>query len=207
MRYFLSSLVDEHTRAYVRDNMRQFNKFKRNMQFVPLDELHFNYKYLGENTNAEVLTEVMEGLAEALSQIPLQKFAHELLPIQFGKKSELVPSALRLLLKKDESLNELNRIIHFTSVAIAGEAIVVRKDPENLLGSIRIAEVRRSTSPSDRKQIASIISGFPDPHPVTIDNITLIGRDVFRNQPVTKIIRKIVLPSYNWAVIVQSTYV
>lgn len=194
MRYYLSTLLDKQTRDYVRDVYRKLNKFKSSLDMAELDTLHFNYKYLGKDISTEVIQEIEMNLSDLVKSAPMHAFQHPLQKIKWGGKLEYMPSTFRIELKRTPELNELFRLLHITSAGTDSEEVIRKKDPNTLLGVIKIAEIRTNLKMRERKTIEGIIAEIPAPPAITVDNFSIIGTDYIRNKFKQRLVSKINLP-------------
>lgn len=191
MRYFLSSLIDAKTSSYVRDFYQSLNKYKRFVAISNVTELHFHYKYLGENLDTDNLNRFMQELNTMFKELGMMPFSHPLEPLKLGKKGEYSPATIAFRLRKDEALLQFNRLMQQLALNSLGDEIVQRKDLESWLGVIKVAEVKRNTSPSLRVDIGKHVQNYPSHPYVHVENICIIGKDLYRGKQRLRVVKRI----------------
>jgi 2'-5' RNA ligase len=182
MRYFLSSLLDKNTRDYIRDRKRDLAKYKRNFEFVPIEYLHQNYKYLGKNLLEIELQNIVEDVTDFINTANLRAFTHPISKLRFGKQGELSPKVLHMDLKNTESLNVLDKALHEAIIKSLNPNVPRRKDNNQLLNTIKIAQLQNNMGQSEIDDLFAKLKNFKQPEDTLIDNFVIIGTEINRNK-------------------------
>jgi len=191
MRFFLATIVDLNTKAYVRDLVQKLTKYKRNFEFTANDLLHFNYKYLGKDLNDLTASQLGSSIADTIRKLHLVSFTYPLLKPSFGANSELNTDTLTMRLDPTKELNELYRLVQAITVEVQDDKLVRRKDHNRLLGVIKIGQITTNISSGDRDKVESIINQIVSIPTLTVDNLSIIGSELVRNKVKLKLIRRI----------------
>ena len=193
-RFFLSTTLDEKAQASFRDAYKNFDKFKRNFIFTPVDFLHFNYKFLGIDLNEDVISAISKRVEDMVNSKNISSFTHPLDSLKFGKKNDInIPQALRAELKKDISLKGFSKFLHTTLVEFIGDEIARKKESNSYVGVIKLASVKGNISVEDYKSIMDIVKKHKLPESIVIDNLTIISTSVDRNRVIVTPIKRISL--------------
>lgn len=193
MRYYLVSFVDNQVRDKWRDSRRILVKYQRSLLMRELDELYFVYKYLGEDLEPEEIGWISSGLEKFVQGANIMSFTHPIMPVKVGRKSgELSSREIALHLKQTPELKQLFRIINDRVVGLSGD-VVRRKDNNRWLGKVRLATIRPNASVPQQQEIANLVKTLPFPNEVVINNIGIIGLEVYNHKPRLKRIKEIEL--------------
>ncbi len=191
MRYFLSSLVDKNTRDYIRDRKRDLAKYKRNFEFVPIEYLHQNYKYLGKNLLEIELQNIINDVTDFINTTNLRAFTHPVSKLKFGKQGELSPKVLHMGLKNSESLNTLDKVLHEAVIKSLNPNVPRRKDNNQLLNTIKIGQLRNNMGQREIDDLFQILKNFETPGDIFIDNFVIIETEINRNKVKYKVVERI----------------
>lgn len=183
MRYYLVSFVDDNFKTLWRDGRRSLAKHQRQLNLRDLDELYFVYKYLGEDIPVDEINYLASGLESFVEGAAIRKFSHPLTTLKVGRKhGELSATEIAVTLKQTPELKQFFRIINDRVVGLSNE-VVRRKDHNRLLGKIKLAVVRPNTSVREQAEINSKIKDLVFPVEILIDNISIVGLEVFNRKP------------------------
>jgi hypothetical protein len=181
MKYFLSTLIDQNLKDYFRDFKRDLSKFKRNLRFVPLDQMHFDYKYLGQDLSPSVIEYIYKSLEDFQSSRQFKSFSHPLTPLQFGKKSELSPNRIHTSLEASNELNQIMRIIHDVVKEIP--EVKRSKDDNRQLGAIPVAKVTTNMNTDLRSKLAEAVAEAPPPPDILVNNLSVVSLRSVKGKP------------------------
>lgn len=187
MRYFISVLADQNFKDYTRDLARFLSSYKRNLVFVPLDELHFNLKFLGSDLSKEEIENLAFLFKEKILSRRLVPFSHPVGKIDVHMAGLKKPESLRVKLKQTPDLNEFARLINDWTGESGVNNLVLRKDYNRLIGAIKLANFKGNISSHEFEILEQKLKEFVGPTTITITGLTIFSTETYRNKFYRKI--------------------
>jgi|GEM_PF-7072031 len=193
MRYYLGGIPDQTFVDYARDLNRALEPFKRSLRVTPLTDLKFYWKYLGENFQPIILEELEAQLKLKFAELHVSEFTYPLSPVIFGSKWEYRPDVIFARLEPSEELNAFYRLLHELAIERQDLSIVRRKDPNHLVGNIKMAALKGNISQADLKALEETVKAYQRPPAIKISSVVFIGTEIYRGQVQSTILKTIPL--------------
>lgn len=187
MRIFIGTLAKKEFQDFVRDTKQSLAKHKRQIEFTDLSALLCRYKYLGNNLDDKLIDRLGTSLKELVEKYQLKAFVHPLTKVMVGDKGAHDIDVVKIKLKQDNSILEWYRIVNALVLEAIGDAVPRKQDLPSLQGLIKIASVRRNVKVKDKQAILEKFKEMGSPASLSIDNLTIFGRELVKGKVNTRI--------------------
>ncbi|BCX14075.1 MAG: RNA 2',3'-cyclic phosphodiesterase [Candidatus Dojkabacteria bacterium] len=174
MRLFIAVFPPKEYLEYFRNVARLFNKQKRNLKFVPTDQLHITLKFLGNSVSENSYNIIRESLVE--NSHSFKPVNIELSDISFGFPKERFPKILLSKVKSTESLVGLSDEIHNLTQALKLKDTIRRKNRYANNFHVTLARLKDNAQKSTAKNIKSMTENInlQKPEPIEIDEFYIV---------------------------------
>ena len=154
-RSFLSIKPDAESRSVLRDINRNFKKYSRNFNFIPLEQLHITLQFLGNSVSGQSLS-IIEQMIKPIVE------NHEPITIvldklNFGFHSQNIAKHLFFSIEENQQLNHLVKEIHENIKLSPIIDINKKKDHSKLINHLTIARVKGNSNRSFSREINDFI--------------------------------------------------
>jgi 2'-5' RNA ligase len=171
MRLFVALFPPKEYLDYFREVTRFFTKQKRNLKFVPIDQLHITVKFIGANVSDTSYEQIREILNINYSPVSIA-----LSGISFGFPRERFPKILLAKIKSTDSLIDLSNTVHSSIQSLKLKDTIRRKNRYANNFHVTIARLKDNSQKSVANNIKSQVKNFyiSPPPPCMINEMYLM---------------------------------
>lgn len=144
MRLFLCIFPDDQTRSYFRDVKQQLAKFKRNINFVDLDQIHLTIRFLGNDVSEETYEFYTEQFGEYVTQV--KEFDYKIEKLSVGFKGQNTKDIIIANIKPNDSLNQLNEQATLIAKQFSPYDIVTTKERKAVMHHMTVGRIKTDKS-------------------------------------------------------------
>lgn len=170
MRLFISIYPPKEIKERVRDIARNFHKNKRQMRFVPMDQLHITLKFLGDDVSEESLNQIIDTFEGHKSEF--KKTEISLDELVFGFERQIRPKVLLLQAEQSEALDKLTQTMHNLIKNLSISDIAGKKDRSKLIHHMTIARARPNVNRRFKKEVTNITKNLE------LDELTFTAKQI-----------------------------
>lgn len=110
MRLFLAIFPPKEYLTYFRDVLRMYNKVKRNLKPIPMEQIHLTLKFIGANVSEHSKDEIFATLKKFEGEFPKPTISID--KMQFGFNYQKFPKVLMGNIEEDQGLEDLADVVH-----------------------------------------------------------------------------------------------
>jgi 2'-5' RNA ligase len=194
MRLFVAIYPPKEYLDLVRDIMRKFDKEKRNLRPVPLDQVHLTVRFIGSKVTVSSKQKIAKQLAKFSGSYPHPIIAINKLHLGFPRQN--YPSILYLSLQPNQELNEFVDAVHknVREVGLRDTILWKKNDTRNYhltVGRLKPAAVHKSFIRKMQEAVKKI--ELPTPETFSPTEMYLVESTVTPTGPVYKKLDRIAI--------------
>jgi 2'-5' RNA ligase len=180
MRLFIAIYPPQEIKEKIRDAIRKFDKEKRNIKFLSMDQLHLTVKFLGNEVSEESLLSITEELRKHISEF--KKPTIKLTKLSFGFSRQIRPKTLLFFTAPDKTLDKLTSKVHELVKDLKLQDTVNKKERRRLVHHITVGRARDSVNKAFKKKMEKVLSSF-DPGTISFqpDSFSIIQSTLTKN--------------------------
>lgn len=188
MRLFIGIFPEKDSLDYLRDYMRLYSGFKRNLKFAPVDQLHITLKYIGSNVSDNSKELIRKHLYSNQSQVGETDIDFN--KLQFGFKYDSFPRILMANVKVNDKLLDAADNYHEIIKSLKLRDTIRVKGKFSSTYHVTLGRLKENASRSSGKslkQFTEEINNSPkfEPHSFIAKEAYLVESVVKPGKPVT----------------------
>lgn len=156
MRLFLAIFPPKEHLDYFRDTLRHYNKQKRNLIPVPLEQTHLTLRFIGTKVFGESKDLIVNELKKQEGHFIAPEI--NLTSIQFGFKKQTFPRILMANVEDTNSLHKLSEQVHSVVRALKRKDTIHWREKYSNDFHITIARLKDTATKSSAKDVKSLTS-------------------------------------------------
>ncbi len=179
MRLFIAIYPPKEHLDYMRDMLRMYDKQKRNLIKIPIDQLHLTLKFLGSKVTEDSKDIIAEELQAQAGNYTKPIISLDKMSLGFPK--EYFPKILMMNVHPEPTLNELADEIHEHIKQLKLKDTIRWKGRYTHNHHITLARLKDSASKSTSKLIFSRTSSLPEtpmPKPFEAQEMYLVKSEM-----------------------------
>ncbi len=163
MRLFIGLFPPQSFLRFVTETMREFDKEKRNLVNIPLEQIHITLKFIG----SEVTIESYDEIHDLLKQFEGQYVKPEIKVngVHLGFPGQIDPRHLILNIESTDTLLELSDSLHKLIKHLKLRDTIRWKDKQFNEFHVSVAKLKESASSTKGKDIKKIAAALKTPIP------------------------------------------
>jgi len=185
MRLFIGIFPPQDIISRIRDSIRKLDKIKRNLKFVPYDQMHITLKFLGNSVSDESYDKIVKSLNRITPSLSQIKISFD--NIWFGFPGRRYPHVIFFTISKNKELDALSKTIHEEIKELKLLDTIRRMDNKKLINHLTIARTKHSISASFARNTRKLLQEFQvSDMSFVADEIILIRSDLTNTGPLYK---------------------
>jgi 2'-5' RNA ligase len=192
-RLFISIFPPVEYINYFRDILKTFDKQKRNIKALEVDQIHLTVKFVGGFVSENSKNAIIDELQRHTGNYPKPEI--KIKGVQFGFKYQDNPRALIATLEETDGLIELADIIHILTKNLGFRDTIRWKDKRFNNFHITIARLKDAATKSSGREIQKLVPNANNevqlPNSFTPEYIEIIESKITSQGPVYKRLARI----------------
>jgi len=179
--------------SYFRNVLQVFDKQKRNLRSIPVDQTHLTLRFIGGFVTESSKDLIIEELQKHVGNFP--KPTINIDKIQFGFKYQNDPRVLMASIQDNKDLIDLSDIVHEKIRSLRLDDTIRWKEKGHKTFHITISRLKENATRSSGKEILNLIGNVkvPKPEPFTTENLDFVVSKLTSQGPVYKKLSQIIL--------------
>lgn len=193
MRLFIGIFPPKEYLDFFRDLLRKFDKEKRNLRPINLEQIHLTVRFIGPNVHDHSKQQIANELLKSAGQFPQPLI--ELDKIQFGFPGQYDPRVLMASVGENRELNDLTNSIHRIVRKVNRDDTILWKSHLDKNYHMSIARLKQAATRSTGRKVKTILNelDLELPQPFTATEMHLVQSEVTPQGPVYKKLERIEL--------------
>ncbi len=194
MRLFLAIYPPKSFLDYFREVQRSFDKQKRNLRHVNLEQMHLTMRFVGANVSLGSKNRIVQALLQHQNQLP--KPFINLSGLKFGFPGQFDPRVLMAEIAPNDELDELTSNLHRIVRHERLTDVIGWKSQADKHYHISISRLKPAATRStgrEIKQMLQIAQSLPKPPGFTATELHVVQSILTVRQPEYKKLEKVAL--------------
>ncbi len=163
MRLFIGLFPPQSFLRFVTETMREFDKEKRNLNNIPLEQIHLTLKFIGSEVSLETYDEIYDLLKRFEGQYTKPEISVN--KVRLGFPGQIDPRHLILDIESTDTLLELSNSLHKLIKHLGLRDTIRWKDKQFNEFHVSISKLKDSASSTKGKDIKRICETLKTPIP------------------------------------------
>ncbi len=155
MRLFLAIYPTKEYLDYFRDVIRKFDKEKRNLKPINLEQMHLNVRFIGANVGPTSKNRITQALLDNAGNYPKPVVSID--NLSFGFKYQYDPRVLIANIEPNDELDDLVNMIHHTIRDQKRRDTIIWKQPQDHKYHMSLARLKPAATRSTGRDIKEIL--------------------------------------------------
>lgn len=192
-RLFLGIFPPESYITTFRNVIREYDKEKRNIKVIPMDQIHLTLRFIGARVSENSKNLIEEALNKYEGRFPKPEI--QLKDIQFGFPHQYDPRVIMNTVEPNDDLDNLSDLVHSIIRDLRLLDTIRWKEKGSNRFHISLAKLKESATRSTGKNVAEITKkiNFEAPESFTPEYIDLVESQMTRQGIVYKRLARIKL--------------
>ncbi len=164
-RLFVAIFPPESYMQFFKEVLRQFDKQKRNLRNIPVDQIHLTVKFIGSEVTDTSRDQILENLQRYQGDYPKPEIS--LGKVQFGFHYQADPRVIMVTVNPNKAFDNLTDVVHNNIKELGLRDTIRWKEKGNKNSHITLSRIRDKGSRSmgrDVQEIAKKLDMFmPEP--------------------------------------------
>jgi 2'-5' RNA ligase len=193
MRLFLAIYPPKTYLDYFRDVIRKFDKEKRNLKPINLEQMHLTVRFIGANVGITSKNRITQALRELEGNFPKPNIHID--NLSFGFKYQYDPRVLIANIEPNDDLDDLVNMIHRTIREQKRRDTIIWKQPQDHKYHISLARLKPAATRSTGRDIKEILKtiNLETPPDFVPEEMHLVESVITKTGPIYKKLESIKL--------------
>ena len=174
-RLFVAVFPPDEYLAFFRDTLRKFDKEKRNLRNIPVDQIHMTLKFIGSQVSEYSKDQITESLQKFSGNYP--KPVIKIDGVQFGYPQQVDPRIILASVTNNDDLDDLAEVVHQRIRDLRLFDTIRWKEKGKRQFHISLSRLKDSASESHGRSVLEIVRNLGEiefPEEFTAEYIDLV---------------------------------